>query len=75
MLSPSGRVCRDTRGQPCVAGPAEAAPGTLVTHLQLSEKRRAEVGGRILSQGLEDGYAASRHLKTDSGDVYTQEGP
>lgn len=49
MLSPSGRVCRDTRGQPCVAGPAEAAPGTLVTHLQLSEKRRAEVGGKILS--------------------------
>lgn len=26
-----------------MAGPAEAAPGTLVTHLELSEKRRAEV--------------------------------
>lgn len=26
-----------------MAGPAEAAPGTLITHLQLSEKRRAEV--------------------------------
>lgn len=74
MLSPSGQVCRDTRGQPCVAGPAEAAPGTLVTHLQLSEKRRAEVGGRVLSRGLEDGYTASRHLKAAPGEVYTQEG-
>lgn len=57
-----------------MAGPAEAAPRTLITHLQLSEKRRAEVGGRILSHGLEDGCTASRLLKADLGNVYTQEG-
>jgi hypothetical protein len=35
-----------------VAGSVKAAPGTLATHLQQSGKRKAEVGWRVLFQGL-----------------------
>lgn len=57
-----------------MAGPAEAAPGTLITHLQLSEKRRAEVE--------EESYLSDREMvalpadtsRQTLGGVYTQEG-
>lgn len=48
-----------------VAGPVKAVSGTLVTHLQQSGKRRAEVGGRITISRTGRWLHGIRHLKAD----------
>lgn len=54
-----------------MADSVKAAPGTLATYLKQSIKRKAEVGWRILFQGLEDVYIVGRDLKVDPKNIYT----